>query len=292
MRKSFNTNPLRRLLIPTDFSPGALQAIKYGIQFAQVLKSKVTLFHSTHIPAMASAEMAMATTLNDEKMAAKTQLEELKGMMIKEFNFSDIDLLVSAGFAVDEITKLSKTESIDMIVMGTKGASGLSQMLIGSNTADVIEKCACPVLAIPDGASFVKPSKIVFATNYADNDFQTLYLLAEMFKSFNPEIVVLHVEVEGDHRTESRMLEWFKGQVLTNIPYDNFSFQLIKGRDIENTVHDFITQNNVDMLSVSTRKRNFFDKLTSRSLAKKLAYHTDMPLLAFHAHSVSSTPLF
>ncbi len=292
MKKSFNTNPVRRLLIPTDFSLNALNAVKYGIQFGRALKSKITLYHTTHIPVLTSAEMAVATSLIEEEKDALIRLEQLKKSMMEEFAYQEIDVLLSTGFAVDEITKLSRNEKIDMIVMGTKGASGLSEILIGSNTADVIEKCSCPVLAVPAEAIFKQPSKIVFATNYADNDFQTLYLLAEMFKPFNPEIVVLHVEAKGDHKTEARMLDWFKGQVLTNIPYDNFSFHSVFGESIEDTVHDFIVSNGVDLLSVSTRKRNFFDKLTSRSLTRKLAYHTDMPLLAFHAYSVNATPLF
>lgn len=181
---------------------------------------------------------------------------------------------------------------MDMIVMGTKGASGITEILIGSNTADVIEKCPCPVLAVSSDAVYKQPAKIVFATNYADNDFQTIYVLAEMFKQFNPEIIILHVEVTGDHKAENRMLDWFKGQVQTNIPYDNFNFQLTKGDNVVNAVHEYVASNNIDLISVSTRKRNFFDKLTSRSDTKKLAYRIDTPLLAFHAQAVSSTPLF
>lgn len=292
MKKSFNTNPVRRLLIPTDFSQNAMHAVRYGVQFGSVLKSRITLFHTTHVPILVSAEVAMAASMIDNKMEAQVRLEAIKKSMMEEYHYENIDVLVSSGFAVEEIIGLSRKESMDMIVMGTKGASGLSGILLGSNTAEVIEKCSCPVLAVPSETWFKKPGKIVFATNYADNDFQTLYLLAEMFKPFNPEIIVLHVEINGDHKTENRMLEWFKGQVLTNIPYDNFSFQLTKGADVEHTVNNFILENDIELLSVSNRKRNFFDKLTSRSLSKKLAYHTNMPLLAFHAHSVSSTPIF
>ncbi len=292
MKKSFNSNPVRRLLVPTDFSLNALNAVKYGVQFGQILKSKITLFHASHVPILTSAEMAMATSMIEEKITAQVRLETLRNSLVEEFAYSDIDVLLTTGFAVEEITRLSQNETIDMIVMGTKGAGGLAEILIGSNTADIIEKCACPVLAVPSDAIFKKPGKIVFATNYADNDFQTLYLLAEMFKPFSPEIIVLHVELRGDRKTENRMLDWFKAQVITNIPYDNFSFQLTNGDNVESTVNDFMVANNIDLLSVSTRKRNFFDKLTSRSLTKKLAFHTDKPLLAFHAYSVSSTPLF
>ncbi|MBP6334245.1 MAG: universal stress protein [Bacteroidia bacterium] len=292
MKKSFNTNPVKRLLIPTDFSKDAENAIRFGVQLGRSLKSKITLYHAVHVPVLTTAEMALATPMHDEKEASYARLNLIKNELEKEFDYPEIDVLVSTGFAVDEITKLSQDEKFDLVVMGTRGASGVAELLIGSNTADVIEKCTCPVFAIPSNARFSQSKKILFATNYADNDFQTLYLLAEMFKSFNPEIVVLHVEAGGDHKMENRTLEWFKGQVITNIPYNNFSFQTVLAGNVESAVHDFIVEHHVDMLSVSTRKRNFFDTLTSRSLSKKLAYHTEIPLLVFHAHSSSGTPLF
>ncbi|HNP50126.1 MAG TPA: hypothetical protein PKL85_14870, partial [Bacteroidia bacterium] len=108
----------------------------------------------------------------------------------------------------------------------------------------------------------------------------------------NAEIIILHVDDNLDSKMEGRMLEWFKGQVTTNIPYDKFSFNLISSKNTIDALDIFITDNEIDILSVSMRKRNFFDKLTSRSLTRKLAYHTHIPLLAFHAYNVGGTPLF
>ena len=286
---------MKSILIPVDFSDCSFTASKYAAEIAKLTKAKLIFFNAYFVP-FSGQEIYFSPEII---------AEQEKSVMVKLMNFSnkvvqsvtDSSSLIChhvtmPGLLTNYISDLIEEHSIDMIVMGTKGASGLSGILLGSNTAEVIEKCSCPVLAVPSETWFKKPGKIVFATNYADNDFQTLYLLAEMFKPFNPEIIVLHVEINGDHKTENRMLEWFKGQVLTNIPYDNFSFQLTKGADVEHTVNNFILENDIELLSVSNRKRNFFDKLTSRSLSKKLAYHTNMPLLAFHAHSVSSTPIF
>lgn len=278
--------------MPTDFSSNAKNATDYACNLAKTLDSKIVLFHSTHLPVVSANEVIMAVDPVSLEKDSLSHLNLLKKEIEKNFGQVEIENVTTIGFAVEEIIDVVKQQKIDLVVMGTKGASGMTEILIGSNTADVIEKCHCPVLAIPAESHFKVPKKVVFATNYADNDFQSIYLLAEIMKPFNAEIVILHVDDNQDSKMESRMLEWFKGQVKTNIPYDQFLFNLISGKNTIEALDQFIMENDVDILSVSMRKRNFFDKLTSKSLTRKLAYHTHIPLLAFHAHNVGGTPLF
>ncbi|HRH65654.1 MAG TPA: universal stress protein [Bacteroidia bacterium] len=290
--KNFNINPVRKILVPTDFSANAKNAAEYAINVAKKLESRVVLFHSTHLPVVSANEVVMAVDPVSLEKDSLNHLNLLKRELGRDFGQVEIENVTTIGFAVEEIIEIVRDQKIDLVVMGTKGASGMTEILIGSNTADVIEKCHCPVLAIPAESKFKTPSKVVFATNYADNDFQSIYLLAEILKPFNAEIIILHVDDNQDSKMEGRMLEWFKGQVTTNIPYDRFSFSLISGKNTMEVLDTFITENEIDILSVSMRKRNFFDKLTSRSLTRKLAYHTHVPLLAFHAYNVGGTPLF
>lgn len=290
--KHLKIHPVRRILVPTDFSEGARNALDYAVQLASKIEAKILLYHATHLPILSANELVAISSNEELERESMMKLENIRREVIDHYNFNDIETVTSSGFAVEEITELARAENLDLVVMGTKGASGISEVLMGSNSADVIEKCSCPVLTIPTDSTFKEPARIIFATNYADNDFQTLYLLSELFKPFSPEIVVLHIEDRSNHRLEDSMLEWYKGQVKLNIPYDKFSFQLIKGHPVEDALHDYVTSNNTDLLAVSTRKRSFFDRLTSKSLSRKLAYHTDLPLLVFHAQNVSGTPLF
>jgi hypothetical protein len=147
------------------------------------------------------------------------------------------------------------------------------------------------VLAVPEAASLKDIRRILFATNYADNDFQSLFLLTEIFKDWNPEIFVVHAEEGRNERAENRQFEWFKGQVMTSISYDRFAFHLIDGsKSPEHAVSDFASRNDVDLISVSTRRKNLFEKVVSRSVSRKLAYHTHIPLLAFHTDATDGSP--
>jgi nucleotide-binding universal stress UspA family protein len=283
---------IRKILVPTDFSDNAGNAARFALELARSMSSTVILYHACRVPVLTSNEMMIAASNTDLEHESREQLRALANRLQAETGYSNMDIRTSSGFAVDEIKELVESESIDLVVMGTKGASGLSGILIGSNTADVIGHCQCPVLAIPEEAHFVPPSRIVFATNYADNDFQTLYMLVDMFRSFNPEIQVVHVEEKHHGRLDQRMFDWFEAQVLASIPYDKFSFHLIHADNMEEALNDFLHVSKADILAVATRHRGFFERLTSKSLTRKLAFHSHLPLLAFHARNVSSTPLF
>jgi nucleotide-binding universal stress UspA family protein len=290
--RDFKFNPIRKIFVPTDFSPNADTAMSYATAIASKLRSKLVLFHSVKMPVVVMNETMLP--VNDEMLMkdSDAQLNKMKREIREKQIPVEIEIASSMGFAVDEILNQCSTGKSDLIVMGTKGAHGLAELVVGSNTAEVIAKANCPVLAVPQDAHIKGINKILFATNYADNDFQSIFLLTEIFKPWNPEIIIVHMEDHGNERAENRHFERFKEQVVTSIAYDKFYFNLLDGKHTEDAVSDFAVANNVDIISVSSRKRNLFEKLTGRSVSKRLAYHTHIPLLAFHAQQVSATPLF
>ncbi|REJ81750.1 MAG: universal stress protein [Bacteroidetes bacterium] len=292
MTKSSDSGPVKKILIPTDFSGNAYNAVMYGVKLAESLKCTAILFHSAHLPKIGRLEDVISGAGLNREDELNAGLSNLKQQMLSAHQNVNIETLLSGGFAVEEIIRCVKEHKIDLVVMGTKGAGAISQVLIGSNTAKVIEMCPCPVLAIPENAGLGSLDKIVFATNFADNDFQSIYLLAGIFKPFNPEITILHIGDRTDLNIEKKMFDWFKEQISTTIPYDNFKFEMIDSTNVLESLNRFVEDNSVNVISASTRKRKFFDKLTSRSLTKKLAYHSHIPLLAFHAQHSGGVPLF
>jgi nucleotide-binding universal stress UspA family protein len=290
--KDFKFNPIRSILVPTDFSENADKAIAYASTIASALKSKLVLFHSIKFPVVVLNETIQV--IDDKALIkdADAHLGKLKsGIRGKQVPI-EVETVSAMGFAVDEILSQCESGKSDLIVMGTKGAHGLSEYLIGSNTAEVIAKAKCPVLAVPQDAVMRGINKVLFATNYADNDFHSVFLLTEIFKPWNPEIIIVHVEDQGNEVVEVDHFERFKEQVVSGIKYDKFYFNLLDGKNTEDAVNDFATSNKIDIISVSTHKRNLFERLTGRSMSKRLAYHSHIPLLAFHARQVGATPLF
>lgn len=279
--KEFKFNPVQRILVPTDFSSNAEHALGYAAFIAQKLKSRLILFHSIKVPIVVMNETVVVAKDEELLKDSDGKLATLRDKITSLQSGVEVETRSSVGFAVDEILNDSAHGKPDLIIMGTRGAHGLGEMLFGSNTAAVISRSECPVLAVPHDAKTGNMNKILFATNYSDNDFHSIFLLTEMFKPWNPQIIILHASEGTQPQIETEFFDRFKEELMSLVPYDRFAFSLVEGPSVDGVVSDYATQNNVDLISVSKRKRTLFERFVSVSTTRRLAYHAHIPLLVF-----------
>ncbi|CAN5549883.1 universal stress protein [soil metagenome] len=276
---------MKTILIPTDFSPNSENATDYAMEMNKKINAKIVLFHSYFIPVYGT-DMPVEV-LNDAEIreASLKTLEKLKEKAKLKFKNSDFvfDVLTSEGIIADEIAAAVEKEKIDLVVMGTKGAHGLKEVLIGTNTASVVGKVNCMVLAIPEEAKFKEIKKIVFATNYAENDFENIEAVIDFAKHYNAEVIMLHIS-EGDlsRSFEFNSIEHFEQRIKEDTNYEGISFKLFEGKNVEEGISLYLEEINADMIAMTNRHRNLFQRLFDRSLTKKMAYHTHIPLMTFH----------
>jgi len=156
-------------------------------------------------------------------------------------------------------------------------------VLMGSNTASVIEKATCPVIAVPESASFDGVKKITYATDYRESDIDALKKLIEIAKPFNARITILHASDEEFSRySEETYLNDFKNKVKKKIRYDKISYKLIYGKYLPKALGEEIATSAPDLLAMSTQHRNAVEKFFGTSITKKMAFHSKIPLMAFH----------
>ncbi len=276
---------MKTIVIPTDFSENAALAFRYGLMLANETRQHIILFHAVHLPHEVVTPPAAASFEELEKKAID-ELRLWKESFSYKTNNVSIDCFVKTGFAADEIISFAKEKNIDMIIMATKGATGLLDKMMGSITSTVIEKAQCPVLAIPENTSLNNIRRIVFATDYRDNDFETLGSITEIAKNFNAEIAVLHVVLDDKNfKMENANFDSFANKINNTISYQRFAFRLMKGKNVEEELIHFLKEVETDMLVVSTAKRNFISKLFNHSVTNKIAQHPEIPLLVFHVKS-------
>lgn len=275
---------MKNILVPTDFSKNADSALNYAIGLAKKEKAKILLLHAYHLPIIASdAPMDFANAaIEAEREESIARLKTLQQKVIKA-GLRKCDFLAKPGFAVDAILATAKTKRNDLIIMGTKGASGIKAAIVGSNAAVIIEKADCPVIAVPEKASFSKIKEIVYATDYRINDLSSLKALIKIMKPFNPAITAVHVS-GGDFipQSEKELLKEFILKVGKKAKYRKLNYRVIYGKDIEKKLENYVAEKSADLLVMSTHHRNIFDKIFGSSITKKMAYHTKVPLLAFH----------
>ena len=278
---------MKNILIPTDFSENSWNAIKYAIRFFKNTKCNFYLFHVTLIPNYAAGD---APIIPSETVLENTLLKqakkELKNLLkrVKEsppnpnhhfFTVSKYNLFI------DAIRKEVKDKNIDLIVMGTKGASGLSEVIIGSNTGDLITKVKCPVLIIPEKAKFKIPEEIAFPTDY-NIFYETTILknISEFVKMYNAAIRILHITKKNETLTEFQLgnKEFLNDYVLD----ENHSFHSVTAKKIENGVQCFVESRNIDIIIMIAKNLNLFQRILFKPTVEEISYHIEIPFLVLH----------
>lgn len=280
------------ILVPTDFSESAMKAIHFAANLAEAFRCKLTLYHAIGIPYLTSPEDLEITTTIDLERIESEQLYHLRNQLALQFRNITIEAQTSTGFPVEEIRSLARDGRIDLVVMGTKGASSFRELLMGSNTSSLVQQTECPVLAIPENTLFHGINKIVFAVNMIKDDVHSLSRLIEMFKNTNPEITLLHVNDGHSDQSEKEMESWMQQSVRKFIKYDKLKAVTVTDTDIVKSLHNYLSENSTDLLATATRKRNFFEKIFDPSISRKLIFHTHTPLLVLHKHGSKGEMIF
>jgi nucleotide-binding universal stress UspA family protein len=280
---------MQTILVPTDFSEPAENALYYAIELAKIEKAKILLLHSYTI------ESAGLVSLHDREADAKRHSDSLlktAALKVRHAGNIEYEFMSLEGPAVKIILETADKRNVDLIIMGTHNESDLIRAILGSSAVKVMEKASCPVIIVPENAPFNDIKRITFATDYRTSDLQALNKLIEIARPYNAQINILHVsEVTVPVDEEKNMMEEFMQEVTDTVEYNNFSFQMLAGINVEAELEAYLDQNPADLFSMSTHHRDFLDKIFGSSLTRKIAYHPKMPILVFHYNKDSAIKL-
>ena len=269
---------MKTILVPTDFSDAANNAAKYAVDFAKETNANVLLFHSYHVP-MPNTEVPVIIVTPDELQKENEVRLKKEADSLMEKTGVEVNYLAKMGLAVDEI--LNEEENASLIVMGMKGASKLSEALMGSITTATIREAKTPVLVIPEGAKYKNPDKIVFACDYnPKTDTKAIDSLKEFVRPFRSKIYVLNIK----SKQESASIE----EAVVGIDLENklsgieHIYYFPEKDDLVEGINDFVKEHNADMVVIIPHRYNLREGLFHTSVSKKMAFHTQVPMLALH----------
>ena len=278
---------MMHILMPTDFSENAWNAIKYAMALFKRTKCTFYLLHVNPIVAytsvettiLASAEVVEKTTLKKSKEQLQKVLSQIEHLPFNTVHTFVINSIY--GYFVDSIGKEIMDKNIDLVIMGTKGASGLKKLTLGSNTGDVITKVKCPLLAVPENARYSKPREIVFPTDYhIGYSLNALDTLVDMVTIHKATLRILHVfkkdEELGSAQIKNKdfLHDYFKDL--------QHSFHTVTGSKLETTVQSFVKNRDIDMIAMVAKNLNFLQRILFRPTVEEISYHTDIPFLVLH----------
>lgn len=273
---------MKTILVPTDFSIPADYAVHYAMKLAKEFGASIILYHSFipfesgFYPLAQSKKENMEVENNLIKRLAK-----IKDELLKSNKNILVSIHVDRGPESLRLVEFCKNKKIDLIVMGTKGASGLKEVVIGSFTADTMTKAPCPVLAIPQNCKFKMPEIITFASDYHKKDIQSIRFLLKWNELFKAKINILHIDDGGRPPvSEEELFRSYKREIENQCDDISLSFQHIEGKDISKAILQITQSDKTDILVLSPiRREGIWARLFHKSITKSTAYHIRIPVL-------------
>ncbi|NRD24630.1 universal stress protein [Winogradskyella litoriviva] len=275
---------MESILIPTDFSENAMNAVKYALEFFKYQKTVFYFMHAYQNEFYDHEELVSREkseeVLNKIKTASQKNLEKLLEDVKKiapnpRYTYHTIS---ANNTLVEEANAIADEKNIDLIVMGTKGKSNERHIVFGSQTFQVLKYVQCPVLAIPTNYTNTQPKHIVFPTNYLiPYKRRELKLLSDLAKSYRSVIDVIYISTSKKLSIRQEDNKDFIKDTLRN---NTVNFKIIDSKKLDEAIKNYIQENNIDMITMVNTQHSFLEDMLFPSAIDKVSLGLEIPLLA------------
>jgi len=279
---------MKSILVLTDFSKNAAAAEQYALDLAVTCGANLVLFNAyaaRSVPVgnlvvwphdtFSSAGLRSLSNLQVRLEDLKARVESLPpGVFRPEISHSG-----GEGAVAECVRKELDFKQMWMVVMGTRGESSLPQALWGSNVPRVLSVATVPVLVVPPGAGHGGIRKIVYATDFRNNDSRIINWLKDFCQQNKAVLTLLHVSPV----TRSNLVEKDRGVAgeLPGIAGTGIQVQYFHDSDILEALRAVERSADVDLLALMHRKHGFFEQLFHPGIARGVIRHTPVPVLVF-----------
>lgn len=272
---------MKKILVPTDFSETATNALIYARGMNSTLNGLIQLVH-VHKPEAIYVE---SSPMIDERVEQirRDDFDRLVNRINNSWTAASEDVLpidgiFKVGFVAQELEKLCQTEEAEpLIVVGSVGASGPLKKIFGSVSTQIAKTSKSPVLIVPADATYNKISDLVFTLDNLTVDVRCLPKVLDFAAAFDAQVHLLHI---GEQ-------DVYPGDAIVNIarsshPKLQVHFKSLPGNNPVEIIDQYAIQHSVDMIAMATQERGFFGDLFHKSITKNMALHTSIPLLILH----------
>ncbi len=276
---------MKKILIPTDFTPVAQNSANYGLDFAkQVNAQKVILFNAFQSPVNVSPDPMVPSIESFDfdalKKASQESLQVFKQNLVNNNpGKSEVETLSECCTLTTDIDTIAKENDIDLIIMGITGKGSVSEIFVGSNTIQVSRHTSTPVLIVPPLSTYKPIKQILWVSDFKDIETTTpKEEITAILEATGATLIILHVDeeyidIEGDIYAAEKLA------IANMFSKFNLEFFTANNSDFLAAVSEFATIKQVDLVVVVPKVHFFPEKVFHQSYSKSLAFHTDLPLL-------------
>ncbi|WP_396602015.1 universal stress protein [Algibacter sp. R77976] len=275
---------MRKILIPTDFSENAMNALKYATDLFKYDISEFFIMHTYQDDIYADEVLLTNETLDKvTRVISEKSEEELLNTKTAIRNISPnpkhtFYTISANNVLIDEAYKIVDQQNIDIIIMGTKGKTNDKKITFGSHTLQVLKYVQCPVLAIPENHKYTQPKHVLFPTNYMlPYKRRELKLLCEMVYPYRAVIDMLYISKSSKLSIRQKdNSEFIKEELCKN----KINFKVEKSKHIINAIYKHIKENSTDMLVMVNTRHSFLENILYQSKIDELSLNINIPFLA------------
>lgn len=271
---------MKRILVPTDFSEQAENALKVAIELAKKHNSEIYVLHSMEMPLSLNSsknpgnlpESLFFIKLAEKRFSDLRESDYLKGIVLNE--------AIGHNEIFEDIRKASKTNNIDLIVMGSNGASGFKEMFVGSNTEKVVRTSDIPVLVIKNNHNKFDVRDFVFATDFSENSRSSLIKANDFAKKVGAKIHLLYVNTPAGFKTSAQAQEIMENFV-EGMEIENYSLNIYNDNSVEKGILNFTQYINAQLIGMATHGRKGIAHFFNGSISEDMVNHANMPVITF-----------
>jgi len=274
---------MKKILLPTDFSENAYNAISYALKAFKDEECKFYLLN-TYTPVLYDSEYILYNS-TQPNLAEAYQKNSLNGLRKVERKIKrdfknpnhHFEKISAFNLLIDEMKEQVKSKEIDLVVMGTQGATGAEEILIGTNTVQAINKLKVPLLTIPSEYEYKPPLNILFPTDFQLHfSAPQLEPILNLAKNHNSKLNILHVFFGKDLDEKQEENKKNLSKIIEDYPHQ---FNTIEDKSVTKAIEKFQEKNTVDLLFMVNNKRSFFENLLFRPVVNKIGFHIKVPFM-------------
>ena len=272
---------MKRILVPTDFSEHAEDALKAAAQIAKKNGAEIFLLHLLELPNQMNDAVTNGSSIPEVMLFIKKANEKLQ--KIKEQpHLQGITISTTVQFekAFDGILSFNKKNKIDLIVMGSHGSSGIEEILIGSNTEKVVRLSDIPVLVIKKNLDTFNIKNIVFASDFSKEIKKPFLKMIEFAKIFDANLILVMICTPNSFKTTS-MGEKTMKNFIADFEVNNYSMHIYNDSNIEKGILNFTNMVGADLIGLCTHGRTGLSHFFNGSISEDLVNHTIKPVITF-----------
>ena len=269
---------MKNIIVAVDFSEVSVNAARYGVQLAKFCGAKIWIYHTYQLPVTVSDIGYPFVSAAELKNLADFQMEEL----VRQLSETEKEVMINSR--VDLVSVAEGLHSFcdelraDLLVMGISGKTAIRRFIVGSNTIHAIEHLHYPVLVIPAAAVFSNYRKIGLSVDYEKPvSTPTLGFIKSIQNTFDAELYIINIDWHNRHHTVAAKQQ--QDILHRELDNENVHFRVLQNEHMATAIHDFVSNESIELLITLPKKHNLVEKLFSLPHTPELLYHTEIPVL-------------